>query len=89
MVAGGVLALVGQVQAGTLAPVDGNLPSSQLGAWRAAVTLRPAGLTMLGAGAAAATAGALIWLLAPGAPVQTAFVPHAGGATFTVTGAFP
>lgn len=89
MVAGGVVALVGQIQAGTLTPVDGNLPPSQLGAWRAAVTLRPVGVTMLGVGAAAATAGALLWLLAPGAPVQAALVPQHGGATFAVTGVFP
>lgn len=89
VVAGGGLALVGQLQAGTLTPVDGNLPPSQLGAYRSATTLRPVGVAMMGAGAAVAVAGTLVWLLAPQSPVQAVVVPSAGGATLSIAGEFP
>lgn len=88
-VAGGVLALVGQLQAGTLTPVDGNLPPNQVGAWRTATTLRPVGVTMLGAGAAVAVAGTLIWALSPRAPVAAALLPQPDGFALSVAGRFP
>jgi hypothetical protein len=63
LAAGAVTFAVGQQQAATLMPVDGNLPAGQLGAYRAAITLRPVGSVVGGAGLAAITLGIILWAL--------------------------
>lgn len=88
-VAGGVIALVGQLEAASLTPIDGNLPPDQVAAWRNATTLRPAGLAIAGAGAAIAAAGALTWLLAPSARLQAAIIPQPGGLGIAFAGDLP
>lgn len=63
LVAGGSVTFgVGQARAAALTPTNGNLPLSQLDAYHSAVTLRPAGLALAGAGVAAAVIGLVVWL---------------------------
>jgi hypothetical protein len=89
VVVGAVLFAIGQGVGGGLT-LDGNqnLPREQLSTFHTAQTLSTAGLIGLGAGAAAAAVGAVIWGIAPGAPIKAVVVPSASGATFSVQGAF-
>jgi hypothetical protein len=79
-VTGGVLFGVGQQQAGTLTPVSGNLPSSQVGAYHLATTLRPVGAAVAGVGLAAVVTGLLLWLVGPSAPAPVALMLRHEGA---------
>ncbi len=79
LVGGGVLAALGQAQAGNLHPVGGNLPASELDAYHQAVTLRPAGLAIGGAGLACVAAGLWLWLSSGSSSAQASLSPLADG----------
>lgn len=88
-VAGGVTFGVGQTMGGGLTPdANRNLPLDQLPSYQSARSLSTAGLIGAAVGGATALAGALIWGLAPSAPVTVSAMAGPTGATVSVQGAF-
>lgn len=88
-VAGGALLAVGQVMRDGVTPdANHNLPLEQLSTFQTARTLSTGGLIAVGAGGATALVGALIWGLAPSAPVKVSAVAAPGTAVMSVQGEF-
>ncbi len=87
-VVGAVLLGVGQGLGGALGVQNGNLPPAKAGELRTAQALTGAGLGTLGVGVVAAGAGAVVWALAPAAPVKVGAAPLPGGAMVGLQGDF-
>lgn len=87
VVLGAALLGAGQAIGGTLKPVGGALPAQQVGDYRAASGLTTAGIVGLSLGAAAALAGAILWVTAPSS-VTVSIGPTQGGAVLGFQGEF-
>jgi hypothetical protein len=87
-VVGGVLLGVGQGLGGSLGVIDGNVPAAKVGDLRTAQTLTGVGLGVLAGGAVAAGVGAVVWALAPDAPVKVGAGVMPGGAMVGLQGEF-
>jgi hypothetical protein len=90
LVVGAVLGSVGLGIAGGLAPTtNGSVPRDSVGTANTAATLRTTGVIAMGAGAALAIVGGVLWGIAPKAPGVQVFVsPQTSGATVGLSGGF-
>lgn len=78
------------IQAGAIVPKGEETPEQAAAAYRQAQTLQPAGVTLLGAGAAIAAAGVVFILLSPSAGPRISMTPLPGGGAFVgVEGELP
>lgn len=87
-VLGGALAAVGGGVGGSLGVQNGNLPATRVADYRSAQTLTGAGFATAGVGVAAAAVGAIVWAVAPAAPVSVGAMPMRDGMVFSFQGSF-
>lgn len=78
------------IQGGAIVPKGDETPGQAAASYRQAQTLQPAGVALLGAGAAIAAAGAVFILLAPSPGPRVSMMPLPGGGAFVgVEGELP
>jgi hypothetical protein len=87
-VVGGVLLGVGQGIGGSLGVQNGNLPAGKVADLRTAQTLTGTGIPVAAVGVVAAGVGAVVWAIAPEAPVKVSAVVMPGGAMVGIQGEF-